>query len=92
MRLPASLRCGRSSVCAVFSLAMTLIASAQVFASDHVALQQEFDRRIIEEAKNPPTDVRTIPLPPRIAGTPEYAVRVIFLMPTDRTPGDPATR
>lgn len=87
VKLWSRLRTPRTKLfCAV--LAFGVIASP-ARPSDHLALQMEFDRRIMEESKNPPTDVRTIPLPPVIAGTPEYAVRVIFLMPTDRTPGDP---
>jgi hypothetical protein len=79
-----------TATCAgLFSLSASLVLSTAAHGSDHVALQKEFDRRIIEEIKNPPTNVRTIPLPPVIAGTPEYAVRVIFLMPTDRSPADP---
>ncbi|MDX2176803.1 MAG: right-handed parallel beta-helix repeat-containing protein [Candidatus Sumerlaeia bacterium] len=51
-------------------------------------LLQEDLARIVKE-RGAETIRRAIPLPAREAGSPDYLVRVIFLMPTDRQPADP---
>ncbi len=67
------------------AIASLLLVAGLAPASDYLALREEADRLLAREAllrDLPPP----LPLPPPTSGSPEYLIRVIHLIPTDRVP------